>query len=203
MKKVLLSILVLLILLSNSSAVFAKDKGKGGGAGRGLKGTTKVRQKGREPRIDVGEQGERGKAKRVRKEERRKMREMEAEGKKKAKGGEDVNWPGRKFGKGAAEEKQVGRGREHQQQLGAVRTQMTHEEAKHLRRQARLQRLRELAVEEGKTETIARIDKLIEKEQGRYGRKRQRMEKREEKVLQLAEESLREEGETATEEAEE
>lgn len=45
------------------------------------------------------------------------------------------------------------------------------EQAKHMERQARLARIRELAEKKGDKEMVARVDKLIAKEQEVYGRK--------------------------------
>lgn len=87
----------------------------------------------------------------------------------------------------------VTRGKGHQQQLKSLKTQMVHEEAKHRRRIARLKRIRELAAEENDTKTVERVAKLLEMELLRHNRKRQRMQEREQKALQLAEKSLSEE----------
>ncbi|MHC4220860.1 MAG: hypothetical protein ACYST9_00440, partial [Planctomycetota bacterium] len=72
----------------------------------------------------------------------------------------------------------------------AIKKQFTHEEAKHLQRKARLEQMRELASEEGNTEAVERIDKLISKEQQRYDRKKQTMQERQQKILQLVEEDV-------------
>jgi len=83
--------------------------------------------------------------------------------------------------------------KKHQQQLSAFKTQALEEEAKHRKRLARLERIRQLAVEENSTEIIERVDKLLEKQQQRYERKRQRIrmriEKSEQKASQPDEES--------------
>jgi len=65
-----------------------------------------------------------------------------------------------------------------QVQLQQLKLQMSHEQDKHLRRVARLQRIRELAVKQGKTDVVERVDKLLDKENKRYGTKRRRMEDR-------------------------
>jgi len=113
------------------------------------------------------------------------MRRKRQETAKKAK---EPNQPAGKAkkGKGEAVEKDVGKGKGHQQQLKALETQLVHEEAKHRRRVARLHRIRELAIGENDTKTIERVEKLIEKEQQRYVRKQQRMQERRQKILPLA-----------------
>lgn len=77
-------------------------------------------------------------------------------------------------------------GKEHQQQLAALRKQVTHEGQKHLQRKVRLERIRQLAADAGKTETVARVDKLIAKEQQRYDGKLKTMTASEQKILQAA-----------------
>ena len=62
------------------------------------------------------------------------------------------------------------------QQLQSMQKQMQHDQAKHLERQARLARIRELAVKKGDTEMVARVDKLIQKQQDVYNRKMQHMQ---------------------------
>lgn len=64
-----------------------------------------------------------------------------------------------------------GKGKEHQQQLQALDKQLRHTQAKQLERQARLARIRELAVQKGDTETVARVDKLIAKQNEVFSRK--------------------------------
>jgi hypothetical protein len=54
--------------------------------------------------------------------------------------------------------------------------QVQHEDAKHMERHAKLVRIRELAVQKGDKEMLARVDKLMEKEQQVYGRKVQRLQ---------------------------
>jgi len=67
-------------------------------------------------------------------------------------------------------------GKEHAKQAQAFQKQIRHEDAKHMERHARLVRIRELAVQKGDTEMVARVDKLMEKEQQVYSRKVQRMQ---------------------------
>ena len=87
-------------------------------------------------------------------------------------------------------EKSSAKGKGHKQQLEAVLKQLSHEEAKHLKRVARLQRIRELAEAKGNIATIERIDKLMGKEQNRYERKTRRMLEREQRILALTEQAL-------------
>jgi hypothetical protein len=68
-------------------------------------------------------------------------------------------------------------GGNHQQRLEAFEKQLAQEEQKHLKRRARLKRIRELAVQQNAEETLARVDRLIEKEKKRYDSKRNRVER--------------------------
>ncbi|MGE5295763.1 MAG: hypothetical protein ACM3VT_13130 [Solirubrobacterales bacterium] len=74
-----------------------------------------------------------------------------------------------------AMEKGKGKGKDHQGQLQAFDKQARHDQGKHMERQARLARIRELAVQKNDQEMIARVDKLIAKEQQVYGRKQLRI----------------------------
>lgn len=67
------------------------------------------------------------------------------------------------------------KGKDFQRQLGVLKKQMTQEDAKNLKRMARLRRIRLLADDENNTKIIERVDKLIRKEQMRYSRKREKM----------------------------
>jgi len=69
-----------------------------------------------------------------------------------------------------------GKGKEHQAQLQAMDKQLRHAQAKQLERQARLARIRELAVQKGDTETVARVDKLIAKQNQVHVRKQQHLQ---------------------------
>ncbi len=101
----------------------------------------------------------------------------EKAGKQGKQAGEDLATQGKNAAKdlkGKADdavEKGKGKGKEHQGQFQAFEKQMRHDQAKHMERQARLARIRELAVQKNDQETIARVDKLIAKEQQVYGRK--------------------------------
>ena len=78
-------------------------------------------------------------------------------------------------------------GQTHHQQLEAMEKQITQEQAKHNNRLARLRRIRQLAQEQGKNETVERIDKLLEKEQKRFDGKQKRFQQRKDKISQSAE----------------
>ena len=85
-------------------------------------------------------------------------------------------------GRGGEAKEAAGKGKEHQQQLKAFERQIEHEEAKHSKRVARLRRIKELARKQGNDKMLARVNKLMEKEQGRYERKVQRIQGRIDKV---------------------
>jgi hypothetical protein len=73
------------------------------------------------------------------------------------------------------------------QQMTAIDQQLTYEKDKHLDRIARLNRIRELAQQQGDNEAVARTDTLIEKEKQLYQMKTQRMEMRKERVNRFLE----------------
>ena len=83
---------------------------------------------------------------------------------------------GKKAEKSYGDAMEKGKGKAGQQQLQSMQKQMQHDQAKHLERQARLARIRELAVKKGDTEMVARVDKLIQKQQDVYNRKMQHMQ---------------------------
>jgi hypothetical protein len=91
------------------------------------------------------------------------------------KGAEDQ---GKKMGTvaGEAVEKGKGKGKGAEQQAKAFQKQLQQEQAKHMERVARLNRIRELALKQGDTTTVARVDKLIAKEQEVFGRKQVRIQ---------------------------
>lgn len=81
-----------------------------------------------------------------------------------------------KKGMEGAGEAMKGKGKEHQQQLQAVDKQLRHTQAKQLERQARLARIRELAVQKGDNEMVARVDKLIAKQNEVFSRRQMHLQ---------------------------
>lgn len=79
---------------------------------------------------------------------------------------------GKKGGKAAPDSSEKGKGKGQGQQGKAHQN----DQAKHMERQARLARIRELAVKKGDTEVVARVDKLIAKEKEVYDRKQGRLQ---------------------------
>jgi hypothetical protein len=173
MKKVLLSLLIVFVLVWNCSIVSAQGKGKG--AGREGKRTEKSQRKHKSRQVDANEPSRQGKEKRVREQVQREIHRKDRQKIRVMRG----------------------KGKEHQQQLKAIETQMVHEEAKHRRRIARLKRIRELAAKENDTKTVERVAKLMEMELRRHGHKLQRIQEREQKALPLAEKSISEETQKA------
>jgi hypothetical protein len=79
------------------------------------------------------------------------------------------------------------KGIQRQQQVVSVEQQLAHEEEKHRERVARLNRIRELAEQQGNTEAIARVDTLLEQEKRHYEAKTQRMQHRKDTMAQIEE----------------
>ena len=73
-------------------------------------------------------------------------------------------------------EKGKGQGKGGDKQAQAFQKQLQHEYAKHMARHARLVRIRELAAQKGDAQMVARVEKLMEKEQQIYGRKSQHLQ---------------------------
>ena len=69
------------------------------------------------------------------------------------------------------------------EQLKRLQTKISQEQAKHMRRSARLKRIRQLASEEGRTDIINRVDKLQRREIGRYAKKREILTARERRLM--------------------
>jgi hypothetical protein len=145
--------LVLLVILSNSNSVFAKGRGRS--TGRQNRQTREILNKN----ITQNKGQAAGKDSQIdnRKIEREKQRVRADKGK-------------------SAEN--IGKGKEHQQQIRAFERQMLHEKAKYLKRQAQFKRIRELAMKKGNTTVLERLRVLEGKEQGRYVRKHERIMQR-------------------------
>jgi len=136
--------------------------------------------------VDVWAQGQGGGARRTERPARTEEAQKAAQAKQQAeqkragqqgKAAEDAQAKGKAAqdaatAKGRAAEKGAqGRGQGHQQQLRALEAQQRRHQAKHMERQARLARIRELAVETGDAEMIARVDKLMGTQQQVHQRK--------------------------------
>jgi len=65
-----------------------------------------------------------------------------------------------------------------QQQLQIFEQKIKQEKEKHLLRIAKLNRIRELALEENRSDIVGRVDRLVKKEQARYSHKQQQMQRR-------------------------
>lgn len=87
-----------------------------------------------------------------------------------------------------------GRGKDQAQQAAAVQKQLAHEEQKHLRRRARIQRILELAREKGDEKTAARAQALLDKEQGRFDKKHARLRDRSERPEESAMQTEKDKG---------
>jgi hypothetical protein len=144
---------MLCVLVWSGATVLAQGKGKEGGDGTTVKGRdAKPNQAQGSPQagdVNTGKGAGKG-------------------GQTEKQGGPQ----GKKAGQAAEEvEKGKGKGKGSDKQGQAFQKQQRHEQAKHMERQAKLNRLREIAVKKGDAEMIARVDKLIAKEQEVYNRK--------------------------------
>jgi len=192
MKKVIVFVLVGFILVWSSGTGFAKGggKGKGGGKEKGTS-TTSVERKPRVRRADAnragGARGKSGNRKRARERVGGKKGAKRGERQRAGRRANEAGEKGKGKGKGRGRSQGKAGGRGHRQQLKALEAKVAREEVKHRVRVARLNRIRELAVQEGKGDTVVRVDKLLEKENSRYQHKQQLFKDMKEKVLQIME----------------
>jgi len=213
MKNIAMLLTALVILLWTYGTAFAPAKGRGRGAtgakaGTYRKGARAVRErtdkdKGRQqksrPQAKAANRQAKGKPEEPSGKPSRNGSGKKARGKKgrlenaaahtteKSKGSKAAEQAVDK--RGAAGEN-IGKGNGHQQQLKALEEKVLREQEKHNRRVVRLNRIRELAQKQGKTETVQRVDKLLAKEQERYERTQQRMEQARGKIIKLQTETL-------------
>jgi hypothetical protein len=83
--------------------------------------------------------------------------------------------------------RELEKGMNPQKQLRVLGEQVAREEAKHLKRVACLERIRELASDEASKQIVTRVVVLIRKEQLRYARKRQRLDMRMRMLMRMQE----------------
>jgi len=156
MKKSIYGLCLLAVVLWTGAGVLAQGQGKGQGGG------DKERVKERSPQA--------GKAAEAAPAAEATVEKNAGKGKAAKPADESATKQGKK-GPGAAEVSGKGKGKGQEQQAKAFQKQQQHEQAKHLERVAKLNRLKELAVKKGDTEMVARVDKLIAKENEVYTRK--------------------------------
>jgi len=183
--KSLFTLILAAILLLNSGIVFSKTK-DAGAPGQGIPTKGALKSQKAQPG-DVNQLAMPGKFDRT--SRRRQIRQTAG----KQKPILDANQPPSKFDKPGTRsplvEKYVGFGQEHQQQLKALEKQFLHEQAKHLWRRARLNRIRELAAQEGDTKTVELAASLLQMEDKRYLNEQQQIREKRQKILQFADTS--------------
>ena len=79
------------------------------------------------------------------------------------------------------------KGKEHKQQIAAFEKQLARENAKHLERVARLERIKQLAGEKDNTRMVEKVNQLLEKEQKRHDKKLAKINQRSAKASGLSE----------------
>lgn len=160
MKRFTLGMCILAVVLWASAGVLAQGQGKGQGGSdkervkeRGPQ-SSKAQENAPAPEATAEKNAGKGKA-----------------GKQAGESATKQGGPQGKKGPASADTSDKGKGKGREQQAQAFQKKQQREQAKHLERVARLNRIRELAVKKGDTEAVARVDKLIAKEQEVYGRK--------------------------------
>ena len=165
MKKYTFGVCLFAVVLWASTGVLAQGQGQGQGGGG------KERVKERDPQSSKAPESSSAAEATVDKNVG-KGKAAEQAGARGAKQG----GPQGKKGPASTETSDKGKGKGRDQQAQAFQKQQHREQAKHMERQAKLNRIRELAVKKGDTEMVARVDKLLAKEQEVYGRKQGRMQ---------------------------
>ncbi|MHC4075752.1 MAG: hypothetical protein ACYSRR_00475 [Planctomycetota bacterium] len=185
MRNIITLFTLIFVLLADCPTAFAKDRGKGKPIGRDSRRREATQQKrGKKPKDKPARDDDRQERKVQDEDSKEDANKPRPERKAKAKRKQEPNQPPAKDKQKA---KAKAKGKTHQQQLKAIDDQIAHEEAKHLERKARLERIRQLAEEENNQETIDRVNKLIEKEQHRHDRKITKLKQRKRKIQQRAE----------------
>ncbi|HUT31182.1 MAG TPA: hypothetical protein VMX13_15410 [Sedimentisphaerales bacterium] len=177
MKKNVFSLFAGLVLLWSCSFVFAQSEDSNAGAEnkrakklREIAARTRSADANAPPRrAEVIQTAERERQRELARQQREKrMKEMMKEREK------SIEKLGNRNEAGGPLQK----GMDRQQQLSSFQQQISQEEQKHLERMAKLNRIRELAEKKDAKESIARVGKLVQKEQMRYERKREQMQRR-------------------------
>jgi hypothetical protein len=179
MKKVMLSVLAGLFLLAACGSVWAQADQTGTAQSKRERirrklppstqpaGPNDPRQQAETQRIKQRER-QREFARMEREKRRKKMMEM------REKNFADLE----KMRPAGSPDQPAAKGRDHQKQLKQLQQQLSSEEQKHLERMAKMQRIKELATQANSQATLARVEKLIKREQMRHGRKHQRTQMR-------------------------
>ena len=183
MKSSVIGACLLAVVLWTGAQALGQGKGQGKGQGQGKAESPRTTEVGKAPQVPQAGEAPNGRPANKGGKGKQAVEDLAAKskaeaGKKTEKAGDAVEKGKGKKVEQAAEaiEKGKAKGKGHQQQLQALDKQLRHEQAKHMERQARLARIRELAVQKGDAETIARVDKLIAKEQQVHGRKQQHIQ---------------------------
>lgn len=193
MNRTTISLCALLVLVLAVGDAWAQGKGQGGGkAGGGANRSASEREAGSQSRPAARRPDTRRQRPPAVEEAQKAAKEVERAAEKRPV--QQTPQPSRRPVKDAPAAKKnvqdaVGgaRGKDHQQQIRALDKQLQHDHAKHLRRVARLTRIRALAAEKGDAEMLARIDKLTVRERDVYGRKVLQMQEQRRAMTQSGE----------------
>ena len=158
MRRTILSLCIMTVLAWAAGTVLAQGQGQGKEP-RG--GAVQANKPGETARVDVNAPAA-----------EKKVQDAAKETREKAKGAvEQGQARGKAMTEDGAGKMAQTKGKAQEQQMRAFEKQIQQNTAQHMKREAQLARLRELAVQKGDTERIARIDKLIAKEKQLYDRK--------------------------------
>ncbi|MFA5554457.1 MAG: hypothetical protein WCZ89_10500 [Phycisphaerae bacterium] len=98
-----------------------------------------------------------------------------------------------KQGKDKSEQPEQALPRAHQMQLRAIEDQLNHEQVKYMERQARLDRIMQLAKEKNNPQVVKQVEELQQKEKERYEKTTQRLHSRRQRTLERGQRPDREE----------
>ncbi len=156
MKRSILGMCMVAVVLWVSAGVLAQGQGKGQGGGDKERGPQASKAPENAPAAAATAEKNAGKGKAARQGDESGTKQGGGQGKK---------------GQTPTDTSDKGKGKGQEKQAQSLQKQQQHEQAKHMERVAKLNRLKELAVKKGDTEMAARVDKLIAKENEVYTRK--------------------------------
>ena len=184
MKRVVLSVFIMVVLVWSCSVAFCRGGARGGGGQRGSairQGRAMPRQGGERTRTWERTR-EREKARERKKaQEREKVQERE-------KAQERERTQKRERTRERIKDKTFSEGKGRQRQMRAFERQMRQDEAKHRWRLARLKRIRRLAAKAENSEVTKQVEKLMIMERDRYERRLGKISQKMERILRAIEE---------------
>lgn len=178
MKKIAIILTVTLVYLLSAQNIFAQGKGKDAAdKGQAVKEDKQKDRAQDEERMKKAQQS-RDELLKIGAMKRADANEI-AKGKPSGQAQKEI-----KQGKDKSEQPEQALGRAHQMQLRAIEDQLNHEQAKYMERQARLDRIMQLAKEKNNPQLVQKAEELQQKEKERYEKMTQRLSSRRQRTLE-------------------